>query len=361
MKKNLLRIFSLKDKSFLGRVVTVAFILIVVVFLAVEGFCFIRDYGGSDYADPALRPKLLSCNIYYNPARPHRQGFTFDVRTGKKILTGLNWVILSPDDSLAVFSKGHKRGYLNIFTGREVIPATFNKAWVFSHGVAMVLQNDSIYYINHAGERIINQGFDMPDSEDDFTFERGYCRVKRNGKYGAIDSTGRLCVPIEYDCVVKSYRGFWKVCQNDKWGVMNESSQIVFPCENRIANVSEENGIFLSDSVYHCRRYSYEGKLLDDFVVVEVYPLTYATKEMNNDNGPVHRPALCQRYEVQGERYGLMSKDGRPVTEPIFHEIEAVGEDQYFCRYESNSDFNNVGGQKGEGVIINGKGEIVNQ
>jgi hypothetical protein len=335
--------------------------MIVVVFIAVKGLCLIRDYGDNDYTDSALRPKLLSCNIYYNPARPHRLGFTFDVRTGKKILTGLNWVILSPNDSLAVFSKGHKRGYLNIFTGREVIPPTFNKAWVFSHGVAMVLQNDSIYYINHAGERVVDLGFDMPDSENDFTLERGYCRVKRNGKYGAIDSTGRLCVPIEYDRVVKSYRGFWEICLNNKWGVMNGSSQIVFPCKYRIANVSEENGIFLSDSVYRCRRYSYEGKLLDDFVIVEVYPLTYVTKEMNNDSSLIHRPALCQKYEVQGERCGLMSKDGRPITEPIFHEIKAVGEDLYFCRYESNRDFINIGGKEGEGIIINGKGKIVNQ
>ena len=43
--------------------------------------------------------------------------------------------------------------------------------------------------------------------------------------------------------------------------------------------------------------------------------------------------------------YGLMDRNGKRITPPVFTSIEAIGMDLYFC--------------KPQGIVINGKGKRV--
>lgn len=346
-------VFNYKNKTPFWRVIWAVLTVCTVLFVGMFGYYFVTERIGHHRLAYYYNSKYLSSHIYYHPANSYRLGYVFDTRTEKKVFTGLDWVILSPDDSLAVFSKKHKRGYLNIYTGKEVIPAAYVKAWIFSDGVAAVLENDSVYFINHSGKRIINQGFERSDDEDDYVFHDGYCKVTLNGKFGVIDRTGKIRIPIEYDALRLDGKNFWAVCKNDKWGVMNDSFELIFPCEYRMASISEDNGIYLSDMDNYCRRYSHTGELLDNFVVNGVAELSYDSNDVDKDGNIIYKTAKCMSYQVPRGLYGLMTKNGRPITAPQFVSIEAVNEDLYVCHYECEYDSN------AEGVLINSNGEIV--
>jgi hypothetical protein len=48
----------------------------------------------------------------------------------------------------------------------------------------------------------------------------GYASVKMDGKYGLIDNTGNVIVPIEYDTEVRFHEGLAVVRKDGKWGVL---------------------------------------------------------------------------------------------------------------------------------------------
>jgi hypothetical protein len=179
--------------------------------------------------------------------------------------------------------------------------------------------------------------------------------VKLNGKFGTIDKTGKIRVPIEYEEVYREEADFWSVYKNGRWGIVNDSGQLIFPCEYRITSVKEDNGIFLTDSTNYCRRYSLTGELLDDFVVKNVSELTYDSQVVDEDGTVVYKKARCLEYEVPGSMYGLMTKDGHPLTAPKFINIVAISEDLYLGHYESEYSSNE------EGVLMNSKGEILHR
>lgn len=345
------RVFDYKNKTPFWRVICAIWTVCVALIVGIVSYFWVIGLNQKYNNSYSYNAKYLSCNIVYHPATYSRLGYIMDERTQKKLLTDINWVIISSNDSLAVFCKNQKRGYLNIYTGKEVIPAIYRKAWVFSDGVASVLQNDSIYFIDHSGNRIVERGFDPlhEDYEESYVFNRGYCKVKSHGKWGAIDTTGKIVVPIEYDYVSLEDNNFWMVGIEDRWGVFNNSAEMLFPCEYTKVIISKENGIYLSDDRNYCKRYSFTGELQDDFVVDEVEKLSFG---YNEETG-VSLLAKSLSYKVPGGWYGLMSKDGCPITDPIFSSIEAVDEDLYLCHYEDDYIYD------GEGILMNSRGEIV--
>ena len=60
--------------------------------------------------------------------------------------------------------------------------------------------------------------------------------------------------------------------------------------------------------------------------------------------------ANCQRYRVNAgygysDHYGLIDRNGKRITAPLYTGIEAIAEDLYLCQPD--------------GIIINGQGKII--
>jgi hypothetical protein len=104
----------------------------------------------------------------------------------------------------------------------------------------------------------------------------------------------------------------------------------------------------------YCRRYSSSGELLDNFVISEVDELMYDSQAVDADGNTVYKTAPCLRYKAPCGLYGLLGRDGHPLTAPLFTSIDAIGEDLFLGHYE-----NGWYGVDGEGVLMNHKGEIV--
>jgi hypothetical protein len=82
---------------------------------------------------------------------------------------------------LAVYALPDKRGYINVNTGRIVIDAKTNdyqKAWVFSDGLAAVMRDGKIGFINEKNEVVIPFEFLYSSKCRCYKFENGHCVVQ---------------------------------------------------------------------------------------------------------------------------------------------------------------------------------------
>ncbi len=81
-----------------------------------------------------------------------------------------------------------KRGYLDCFTDKVAIQEQYEKAWVFSEGLAVVVKNGRLIFIDHYGKPAVDGSWTV-EAGRDYLFKDGYCVVTGllTGKNGLID------------------------------------------------------------------------------------------------------------------------------------------------------------------------------
>ena len=284
---------------------------------------------------------------------------------GERTAEGIEWLYKpNGDDSLACYSDGKKRGYLNLFTGEVVVEPKYAHAWVFSEGLAAVDDDGWIKFIDPTGKVVTDPQIPYAHDMEGIAFHDGYCvvRDKRQNRMGVINKRGEWVLQPEYVNILLA-DSLWIVRKGREESVLTKELESVMPF-SKARHWIEDGVIFATMPDHSLRKYDLTGKLLDDFCIkgVEklVYPtdeLQYGMKETYSNEGDVmseidyrsisHVPetARCMRYEAEGRWYGLLSPNGRVVTPPSYTSIEAIGPDYYLCR---TGKF---------GVILNGKGE----
>ncbi len=80
-------------------------------------------------------------------------------------------------------------------------------------------------FIDKTGRLVIPLIFS--DAKD---FSEGLAAVQQNGKWGFIDKTGKWVISGTYDKVRNFSEGFAGIRQNGKWGFINKTGNIVVPC-----------------------------------------------------------------------------------------------------------------------------------
>jgi hypothetical protein len=159
------RMFGYKAESRFGRVMWYVFItsaaivtLIVAVVLITRAYKSVKEYHEDrkyermvnnptylhDYDNKYVSPYV----IYHEPDCYYDccdiQGYLFNTTLGRRTETGIEWICRSSDgDSLTCYCKNDKRGYFNRFTGEVAVPPQYEKAWIFSEGLACVMEKDA--------------------------------------------------------------------------------------------------------------------------------------------------------------------------------------------------------------------------
>lgn len=166
-----------------------------------------------------------------------------------------------------------KLGFLDR-QGKFVIPPQFSRGEDFSEGLAAVEINRKWGYINRAGKMEILPRFDtaasfqegfarveirnvrqgwvsktgkflsMPDEVEDFDMlSEGLIAVKIQGKWGFIDTSGKLVIPAQFDPSINEYRddnyggaagfsgGLAAAKLNGKWGYIDRQGNVVIKPE----------------------------------------------------------------------------------------------------------------------------------
>ena len=155
--------------------------------------------------------------------------------TGKE---GYSTVSCLNEEGLSMVTKpGNKKtsdlyGFVNR-QGKVVVPFKYAVARDFSEGLAAVCKivgkSDQLLcgYINASGKEVIPLKFeDLPDD-----FVQGIAPAKQKGKWGFIDTKGKVVLPFQYDKADSFSEGLAAVvtADTDKYGYINTKGEMVIP------------------------------------------------------------------------------------------------------------------------------------
>ena len=293
-------------------------------------------------------------NITFYSNGPH--GYVVNNHTGKKVLRDVKWVITSDNekDTLACYASNGFRGYFDVRTGRPVIPAKrYTKAWLFSEGLAAVMEKDStIKFINTRGQIVIsNKDFRYPSFSYGYLFYDSLCAMTDTaGKWGIIDRTGEWIVRPEYDGIAHLKTGHWILNKNEIKGLLDKKAQPILPMEYRDIDVME-HGISVVLHDYTMQMMNFDGTLKYKFVSDDIEDIYYTTQETNSEGDDIRKLTPCKSYGTYSGRYGLLSPEGKPLTKPEFTSITGISPNLYYCVF----DFSDTG------IVLDGNGNLVNE
>ena len=129
----------------------------------------------------------------------------YDKEKKEALLEDIQWLntYKKDKDSLLVFAKDDKRGYLNINSAKVQIPAEkYTRAWIFSEGVAVVEEDGVIKFIDPQNNVLADNVEFCIISGYEYVFHNGGCIVENPidlTKRGLMDKYGKWLISPEYD------------------------------------------------------------------------------------------------------------------------------------------------------------------
>ena len=344
--------FGYKRKGWFAKVVWGVFATSAALVMAVVAGVFVyhlynhlswRWHTCCDYK--CGQSQFVDGEIFYHMGRRGNLGYLFNADTKEKTLADVDWIAPVGDDSLVCYSDGDKRGYFSKHTGKVVIAPKYKHAWIFSDGVAGVVEDDQVKFIDGTGKVVINTNMVYHTSNvREFVFHDGYCfAYSDDGKrIGLMDKMGKIVVPQEYTSIKTSGDPrLWCLMNDTSVVVLDKDLNVVIPSmRQEVVNVKNGIvGVTLPD--HTILKYDATGKLVYDFCVREVNSLPYST-ELSDFN-----EANLREY-VAGSGYkGLMTLDGKILTKPLYREIKAIDSSLFLCTVSSS-----------DKVIIDSEGNV---
>ena len=314
------------------RAIGTAFISFV-LFIIVWNIYRIYD---NNFGRCSYYPDYLSDNIVVHDFRDGKVR-VYNTEARKYTTHRLNWVSTSADDdSLTVYALPHCRGFLNIYTGRIVIDAeqnNYTNAWVFSEGLAAVVVDGKVGFINAENEVVIPFKFPLPEyrewREYAFLFHDGYCQmVDENGKFGLIDKQGNWAIEPRFDRVwAPQEMGYRTVTANGFYGVVDAQMNIIYEPEYEFAeNITAKGGFTLIKDGRMWQE-DYEGNVVRSFLFESSDVLSYPVAMREDEDADwcnVYALSDYSWYCITG-RYGIFNRiTGEPLTPAIYSDVEMI-------------------------------------
>ena len=327
-----------KSAKWIHRTIVVSFALIALGFVALVAYALYEDnYGRYWYHDEELSEDVV---VYYFSDDKYR---VYNNSTNKYTTPRIDWVTdAASGDSLGVYAVGGRRGYINVKNGEIIINAKTNdyeKAWVFSDGLAAVMKDGKVGFINVDNELVIPFQFDYSSNrwgDTGYLFHDGYCvMTNKDGKFGLIDISGNWVVEPEYDELWNAHKTGNRIVVNDgKHGVLDSCGNVVYPTEYFYIDIWEDGFVLTKDG----RKWQedYEGNIVNPFVIDGVncymkYPVSYS-----NENGVEYALSDYAEYFVN-RNSGIMNRiTGKPITPALFEVQDAETYDWYIIDIDGN-------------------------
>ena len=329
-----------KRSKWLRLSIATILILIPVGFVALVGYALYEDAYGRDYWDRKLSENVTLRSFSDNKWR------VYNKQTGEYTTEKINWVSEAPEtDSLAVYALPGKRGYININTGRIIIDAEANdyrKAWVFSDGLAAVMKDGKIGFINEQNDVVIPFLFDYTDKcrmyDFGYVFHNSYCAMTdADGNLGLIDKNGNWVVEPEYDEIWAPHKSGYRVIVKDsKHGILDSTGAIIYPAEYGYISIIPDG--FVLNKGGKKWQVDFDGNTVQPFMFENTYYLKYPIGY--NECGDIEYAfADFAKYEVMS-CYGVMNRiTGEPITPAIYSDINMLSKDLFEVQKTESSDW----------------------
>ena len=278
-----------------------------------------------------------------------------DIRNDEFTTPRLDHVFINTynsEDSLVVFRTFDRlRGYLNVKTGKIIIPAQYQRAWNFSEGIAAVYKEGLVSFINSSGEPAFSTTFPIRYNlnYDDiaFQFHNGLCIMRTiDGKWGLINTKGEWILEPVYTTISAPRNGYRIVSDGSLYGLISEDGQVVLPVEydfiriasNPVGFTVAKDGIakIIDKDLHTIVPFAYDG----------LYYLTRA--EYDDYRDAESETSDYRRYRI-GNGNGVIDKNGKVIIPAKYYMVRMIGDDLFDVEVTYD----------GEHILINSKGQIV--
>ena len=203
----------------------------------------------------------------------------YDAKSDKKLSKKIKYVDYCPmtDSPLTSYqSLDGKWGFIDMNSGKIVIPAIYEKVWDFTEGLAAVAEGyNKVGFIDTTDKLVI------PMQEVDYrsgyySFDNGVAILEapETGLKGAINKEGEWILPMKYvNIFYPNESGFMKVYDGDYWGLYDSEGTEVFPIEyDEIYYDTGQEGVFaLKEGIKQLLTIS--GEVIESFIVDYTHPL----------------------------------------------------------------------------------------
>lgn len=259
----------------------------------------------------------------------------------------------------AVFKNDEDWSFIDL--NGKLIYSNFSYLNNFSDGLAAIKKDDKYGFIDKSGVIIIPIIYDCNwssmirswDYESDFyKFSEGFVCLRKNNKYGFFDRTGKMIVPFIYDEAQNFSNGLAKVGirypnNNNfaKAGYIDYLGNLVIPLKyffrySEIPNFSEGlELVFRGDEGISERFYINKN---DEIIIPDTYELNKLLYMSNFSEG--------MALVMIDFKYGFMNNKGKVVIPCIYHYTSEFSEG---VAYVSNNDDHKFINTLGERVIEN--------
>lgn len=234
-------------------------------------------------------------------------------------------------DSVWIYpvKRNGKWGYIDK-TGKIIVPAVYDEACTFKTNVAPVTLNGKKGYMDKSGRIVI-----APVYDDASAFNGNYAGIKSGEKYGVINNAGQIVVPAIYDGPYIAYIGEDRIQANlnGKWGLIDTLGRmIVAPQYDFVYSFSEGLcKVKKDDKNYFIDR---DGK-----TVLSVPLKSESEFKMN-----------CLAAADGGDRWGFLDKSGKWDIAPGYEEARSFDEETGLAPVKKNGKWGFVD-RKGKMVI----------
>lgn len=343
-----------KRRSKLFRCLTKTLFIVLILGIVAMGFYddYNYKYGRNSYYNVLLSENVKIC--YYRNDKYR----VYNLKTKEYTTPKIDWVSSVPEnDSLTVYAIGNKRGFLNVKNGEIIIDAdsnNYSNAWVFSEGLAAVVRNGKIGFINAKNEIVIPFKYCYFDKYNAYDF--GYlfhndCCVMTNekGELGLINKKGEWILNPIYDEILPLQKnGYRLVVNKEKYGVIDSNNNIVYPAEYDYIDIVS-NGFVLAK----------EGKMWQiDFSGKVTKPFMYEMSEeilfvsgYTEDEYPIYTNSDYAKYEILG-LYGILNTiTGKPITPAKYYDVSILSKNIFEVQDK----------ESGNWYLLDKNGNIINK
>jgi hypothetical protein len=314
----------------LRRSIVVIFIIVPVGFVALVAYALYEDEYGRDYWDYKLSADVTVRSFADGSWRAHND------ETGEYTTPRLDW-ISSPggDASLAVYAKGDRRGYLDIDSGAIIIDADANdytKAWYFSDGLAAVMKDGKIGFINAQNEVVIP--FKFRYNYADYIFKDGHCVMQSaDGMEGVIDKSGEWVIEPIYRTISDPHsdRGYRIIVdEHGRYGIIDTASQFVYPADYDYISFVDDGFMIVNDGVKQV--VDFDCNIIDPFIVDYLDILCYPSycNEYGEDVYSYSRFATYTIYIDYIDYYGVIDRyTGEMIIPALYSNVRMISEELF--------------------------------
>lgn len=179
--------------------------------------------------------------------------------------------------------------------------------------IAFVMGNDACKgryaVINNSGEFLTDFVYDNIYGGS----ENGFWEVKRNGKHGHIDITGREVIPCIYDDGCYFSEGVAAEGLDGKWGMVDIRNNVIIPFEY--------------EDIFVCRNNLITAKKSGKYGLINKYNEVVVDFLYDDIDGWCNRD--CIVYPVQkGEKWGIINRYGSIIEEFIYDDAQLISDNE---------------------------------